>query len=100
MKLWMKWVGHKKCAAGRDHLWGILVEEGARDTKHYIFHGECASGSITFRPTDKWSDGLHRLKNTKVEEGYKQIHQSKVETKWPQVMDDIEMQFMMQMLAK
>lgn len=101
MKLWFAWVGHKKDNAGKSHLWGILNKDEGRTSERYIFW--CSIGK---RKTDvrlqRWvpdSTSSFSKARQKEEQGYKQITQFAVESKWPQVMDDIEMQFVMEKLS-
>lgn len=102
MKLWFAWIGHKKDGAGKSHLWGILNRDEGHMTQRYIFW--CSIGK---RKTDVklqyWipdsTSAVHKARQ-KEEQGYKPVTQEIVENRWPQVMDDIEMQFVMEKLTQ
>ncbi len=102
MKLWFAWIGHRKDKAGKSHLWGFLNRDEEHTTCRYIFW--CSIGK---RRTDVklqiWRpDVTSSVSKTrqKEDQGYVQITQEIVENRWPQVMDDIEMQFVMEKLAQ
>jgi hypothetical protein len=105
MKLWFAWVGHKKDGAGKSHLWGILNRDEDHTTQRYIFW--CSVGvrktnvHLSSR-TAPWADNESSFSKARQKEnqGYKQITQEVVENRWPQVMDDIEMQFVMERLTE
>jgi len=102
MKLWFAWVGHKKDKAGKSHLWGILNKDQGHFSTRYVFW--CSIGK---RRTDVklqiWvpdAVSSYNKARQKEDQGETQITQETVENRWPQVMDDIEMQFVMEKLAK
>lgn len=96
MRLWFSWVGYKKDNAGKSHLWGILCREEGNYIRKYIFWGTVKSRAYIIEPTGLIDAFGKRTK--KIAEGYKEITQDKIERHWPDFMDDIEMQFMLEKL--
>lgn len=102
MRLWFEWAGQRKDLAGKIHLWGILrKEDNTPFIKRYIFW--CAIGvertDVKLKPWPTDLSNIFAKKAKKENQGYKEIKQETIEDKWPQVIDDIEMQFMMEKLS-
>lgn len=97
MKLWFSWAGIKKDGRNKTHVWGILNCDENHTTQKYIFWGP-VGGPIYKRPADKL-EYLFNKKNQKIKNGYRVINQSEINTKWPQILDDLEMQFVIEKLS-
>lgn len=102
MKLWFAWIGHKKDDAGKSHLWGFLNRDEGYSTTRYIFWCSIGKRKTTVHMQLFVPDATSSIWKTrqKEEQGYKQVTQETVENRWPQVMDDIEMQFVMEKLTQ
>lgn len=101
MKLWFAWVGHKKDNDGKSHLWGILSRHEGPVTYRYVFWCSIGKKKTNVFLEQKQQDigTLSGKRLQKLSEGYVDIKQDVIERRWPQVMDDIEMQFMMEKLS-
>ena len=99
MKIWFEWVAHKKDSAEKSHLWGILYREDANSKKKkYICWGAVNARAYLIEPIHYI--GSFERKQQKLEKGYKQITHDKVLRNWPNFMNDIEMQFIVEKLTK
>ena len=111
MKIWFAWVGHKRDGSNKSHLWGILYRESEETeynvfstpsqkliTRKYICWGAAKSRAYMIEPINLTD--AHGKKQQKIAQGYKEITQDKIERNWPDFMDDIEMQFMLEKLTQ
>lgn len=95
------WIGHKKDGRGKSHLWGILVN--SKDPVHYYYIFWCSIGGKSLKVHLEPINGYylaHSRKDTKEYQGYRRIDHSTVESRWPEVSTDINMQFMLEKLSK
>jgi hypothetical protein len=111
MKIWFAWVGHKRDSSGKSHLWGILYRE-SEETEYNVF--STPSQKLITRKYICWGSAKNRAymiepivlvqarsrKLEKIAQGYKEITQDKIEREWPEFMNDIEMQFIMEKLTQ
>jgi hypothetical protein len=98
MKLWFDWVGCKKDLNGKAHLWGVLRCVDEIYSKRFIVWGAASSRAYQ-RELTHFNDAFGK-KSQKINEGYRPITQTDIERKWPDFMDDLEMQFMLDKLTQ
>ena len=98
MKIWFAWVGHKRDSSNKSHLWGVLYREEHGTTRKYICWGAAKSRAYMIEPINLTD--AHGKKQQKIDQGYKEITQDKIERHWPDFIDDIEMQFMLEKLTQ
>lgn len=98
MKLWFEWVGHKKDLSNKSHLWGVLRCDSDKSTTRYIVWGAAKCRAYQ-RELSHFNDAFTK-KSQKMREGYRPITQDDIERHWPDFMDDLEMQFMLDKLTQ
>lgn len=96
MKLWFSWIGYRKDGRNKAHIWGVLNCDEGHFSRKYVVWGP-AQGPI-FKRECSTPAMLFSKKDQKIKDGYRQIGQDSVEKRWPELLDDLEMQFMMERL--
>jgi len=96
-----EWMGYKtSLSAKKRHIWGILKEDIGQFYCHmYTFHCECNSAKVHIERFDNDSNvDLAARRFKKLNNGYREITKKEVELRWPEVIKDIEMQFVVKKL--
>lgn len=103
MKLWMVWVGHR-FFRDEDHLWGIIQDDDNTLPKEYSFQKtafcrysfavKCNSIELMkLEATDAYALKLQDMIEQRLLLGYEKLSQAEVEDRWPSLIEEIEMQF-------
>jgi hypothetical protein len=91
MKIILKWVGLRRDLRYKEHLWAIVeILDGTlyNGSPTYFFAWGPGAGSVNLTRVVEYSKIFER-KRRKTEDGYREITQNSVESRYPEFMKDI-----------
>lgn len=105
MNIEFEWIGYKSTIPQHRHVWGIIKHHTGTglypNFDYYIFHGECNHASVKLENMPALFGVGERIDkiDKKEKKGYRRITEKEILIRWPDVMKDIEMQFVIKKLA-
>lgn len=92
----IEWLVHKRDMRGKNHIYGAIR---TKDYRYFRIYGECSSANIHMREMFfAYESPKYPTMSNKLREGYKIIDNGSVKNKFPKVVEDIDMQFSLQVL--
>lgn len=106
MNIEFEWIGYKSTVPQHRHVWGVikyhyLASGNYPNYDYYIFYGECNHASVKLERMPSLfgtGDRIDKIER-KEKNGYRRITEKEILLRWPDVMKDIEMQFVIKKLA-